>query len=249
MSDGAPSFLSVIEGEGRASEAAIIRHDHHAFEDWPGANGRIHDVVEFVDPMDSNRRVTAIYADKEGIERVTGTDLVYYRHHEPGFVLVQYKRMEHNPSAPNGQGWGYRPDRQLDIEIERMRRIAVAGGAADISAFRLSPEPFYLKLVPWTLDRPEGNRLAKGMYFPLGLFELLLTSPDILGPMKGKRIGWHNARRHLTNTEFVGLLRQGWIGSTGDTTATIADLLEEILANDRGAVVVRNETPRGAVQQ
>ena len=36
--------------------------------------------------------MSIFYADKEQLERQTGTDLIYYRHHRAGFILVQYKR-------------------------------------------------------------------------------------------------------------------------------------------------------------
>ena len=54
-----------------------------------------------------------LYADKEGPERVTGTDPIYFSAHTPGYVLVQYKRMEHIETQPDETVWLYRPDAQL----------------------------------------------------------------------------------------------------------------------------------------
>ena len=242
--DMAAPFLSSFDSTD-TSEASMIRHDHNRLDDWVHVDGQIHDVVEFIDPNDPHRRVTAIYADKEGIERVTGTDLVYYRHHDAGFVLVQYKRMTRESSVSPGTAWGYRPDRQLQIEIDRMNTISVASTPANLSEWRLSPEPFYMKLVQADMARPEGHRLVKGMYFPLTLFELLQGDSSILGPKNGKRIGWHNARRYLTNGAFIALLREGWIGSMGATTSAISDLVNGVLAQGRGAVIVRDDTDLG----
>lgn len=225
------------------SEASVIRHDMAHFGDWELTDGRVHDVVQFIDPEDPRRRVSVLYADKEDLERVTGTDLIYYREDNPSFVLVQYKRMRRASRSKPGEEWGYRPDPQLFTEIERMRKIDRSGQATDVDGWRLSAEPFYFKLIEDSKLRPEHNRLVRGMYFPLDLFELVLKDPRIRGEKDGRRIGWHNARRYLTNTEFLLLLQKSIIGSTGVTTTQLSDLINQVLAGGRGAVVVRDETP------
>ena len=83
-------FLSGL-GRRRVSEAATIRHDATAFDEWLPEQATHFDMATFRDPEDPARKVTVFYADKEALERQTGTDLVYYRHHRPGFILVQYK--------------------------------------------------------------------------------------------------------------------------------------------------------------
>ncbi|WP_340537877.1 hypothetical protein [Nocardioides sp. GXZ039] len=220
-----------------ASEASIIRHDAHAFEEWVPGEARILDAVEFQDPDDPARRLVTLYADKENMETVTGTDLVYYRVHQPGWVLVQYKRMSRNKKAAGGEQWIYRPDEQLDEEIERMRRVpaSVLGPSAD--DWRLNAEPFWVKLVADDKARPLNRRLLPGMYFPLSYFERLLADPRILGPRGGRALGWHNSGRRIDNTHFTVLLRDGWIGSSGATTAQVAALVEAALLGDRTATV------------
>lgn len=224
------------------SEAALIRHDSTHLDDWTNIDGRIQDVIEFYDPDDPYRRVTAIYADKEPLEQQLGTDLVYYRHNNPGYVAVQYKRMKREPTESDPTKAVYRPDSQLDEEIERMRRIQAQPGSVEIEDWRLSTEPFYIKLCDGLMSRPQNNRLVMGMYFPLGLFEILLESPQVLGPKGGKAIGWHNAGRYLSNGEFVELLKHGWIGSAGATTAGIAAIVNASLARKRSVTVIIDET-------
>ncbi|MET3935657.1 hypothetical protein [Arthrobacter sp. OAP107] len=239
-SDGAP-FLSGLK-LGGTSEASLIRHDATQFEDWLRVEGQIHDVVEFIDPQDSNRKMTIAYADKEPLERITGTDLVYFRHENPGYVLVQYKRMKRRSGDGGPLEWMYRPDRQLAEEIRRMRQISVNGSGQGVDQWRLSQEPFYLKLCEDDMKRPEGGKLTKGMYFPLGLFEEILESPRILGPKGGKGIGWHNAQRWLSNTSFIELLREGWIGSVGDVTQQVTALVQAALEGDRGVILARDDS-------
>ena len=239
-SDNAP-FLSGLN-VGGTSEASLIRHDATQFEDWLRVEGQIYDVVEFVDPNDANRKMTIAYADKEPLERVTGTDLIYYRHQNPGYVLVQYKRMKQRSGEGPPLEWLYRPDSQLTEEIRRMRQISVSGTSRGVDQWRLSQEPFYIKLCEDLMDRPEGRKLTKGMYFPLGLFEEILESPKILGPRGGKGIGWHNAQRWLSNTGFIELLREGWIGSFGDVTVHVTALVQRALEGDRGVILARDDS-------
>lgn len=239
-SDGAP-FLSGLNLAG-TSEASLIRHDATQFEEWLRVEGQIYDVVEFIDPDDSNRKMTIAYADKEPLERVTGTDLIYYRHENPGYVLVQYKRMRRRSGDDHPLEWLYRPDGQLTEEVRRMRQISVSGTSQGVDQWRLSQEPFYLKLCEDEMERPEGGKLTKGMYFPLGLFEEILESPKILGPRGGKGIGWHNAQRWLSNTGFIELLREGWIGSVGDVTVQVTALVQSALDGDRGVILARDDS-------
>lgn len=239
-SDGAP-FLSGLN-LGGTSEASLIRHDATQFEGWLRLEGQIYDVVEFIDPDDSNRKMTIAYADKEPLERVTGTDLIYFRHENPGYVLVQYKRMKRRTGEGDPLEWLYRPDGQLTEEIRRMRQISLSGTSRGVDQWRLSQEPFYMKLCEDDMERPEGGKLTKGMYFPLGLFEEILDSPKILGPRGGKGIGWHNAQRWLSNTGFIELLRDGWIGSVGDVTVQVTALVQNAFEGDRGVILARDDS-------
>lgn len=237
-------YLSAFANRIASSEATLIRHDQSHFDDWQRIDGEIYDVLEFVDPDNSARRVTVLYADKEGLERVTGTDLIYYSAHSPGFVLVQYKRMENVAQDDDEEGgWLYRPDGQLGREIERMKRLKTASTHTSDLDWRLSSEPFYMKLVQSTLARPRGGKLARGMYFPLSLFELVLKSKSVQGPRGGVAIGWNNVQRYLTNTDFVRLVQGGWIGSQGQQTVDIADVINASIGIGRGVVAVRDDTP------
>lgn len=234
-------FLSGLD-EGGTSEAAIIRHDATHFEGWALTDTPVHDVVTLHDPAQPRRTVTVVYTDKEPLEKLTGTDLIYYRNTNPGFVLVQYKRMERLPKENTLAEWGYRPDAQLEKDFERMREWRSEESISNPDEWRLSQEPFYFKLVENNMRRPEGNKLVKGMYFPRPLFELLQDSDRIKGPRGGKIIGWQNAERYLEKDEFVSLLQRGWIGSAGDVTQRLNSIVKHALDRKRGVFVVRDDT-------
>jgi hypothetical protein len=107
---------------------------------------------------------------------------------------------------------------------------------------RLSSGPFYIKLVDPDIARPEGNRLSTGMYFPLELFEMVRQDENVKGKRGGVAIGWHNAMRYLTNGEFISLVGGSWIGTRGGASTELSDLIRATLANNRGLVVVVDES-------
>lgn len=233
-------FISSIKRVHSASEASILRHDAENMPDWLPSGSEFFDVWNYVDPEDSGRRVSVFYADKEPLERLTGTDLIYYRHELNAFVLVQYKRLA--PSSPDRRP-SYRPDDQLRIEIERMKALDLAPSKAkSLADFRLSQEPFYFKLVDPESTRPEANRLSTGLYYPLEAFELLLIESSSQGPRGGTYIDRANARRYLSNTEFVSLVQQGWIGTATAASANLVRIVAEKLDASHGLVVVVDES-------
>lgn len=236
QTEAAP-FLNAIPADATGtSEASIIRTDSRAFADWIPSEATIHDVVTFRDPRQARRQVTVMYADKERAEQVLGTDLIYYRTERPGYVVVQYKRMRHYHRDTKAR-WRYRPDEQMEKEIQRMRSLVVSPIAKDADEWRLTPDPFFFKLVPDLRARPPEHRLSEGIYLPLGYLEVLLMSPTL-----GKTIGYHNAGRWLTNTQFIELMISGFIGSTGMLTDDLTKLIAESLQANRGAIVVRDDS-------
>ena len=232
--DASRPFLRSVTA-AQPSEAARVRHDASRFCDWLPVNDERYDVWRFEDPTDSNRKVTVLYADKEPLELVTGTDLIYYREESGAFVLVQYKRMVKENST---QEPVYRPDQQLEMELARMRAPALSKSEpTGVANFRLSQEPFYIKLLDPESIRPGKNRLAKGMYFPVSLFDLVRSSDEVRGPRGGPRVTWQTAQRYLTNSDFLTLLKGSWIGSQGSDTNIISELIQRALDRGRAAVI------------
>lgn len=221
----------------RVSEPAMIRHDSTAFDGWLAEQAQQFDAETFRDPRDPARKVTVLYADKEALERQTGTDLLYYRHYRPGFILVQYKRMR---SDRPGSTPTYYPDPQLQTEIDRYRSLPVPDAAASVEEWRLTEDAYFVKLVRDDVGKRAENRLVLGMYLPLGLVDLLLHEGQ-----DGRRPrGWsmESIDTYLSNTEFLHLAKQGYIGTRGATSEQLKELIGGSLDDGRGVVVAVDQT-------
>ncbi len=242
--DASTPFLAGL-AEASTSEASIIRSDFRSFGDWQLADSDVHDVVHFVDARDPRRRMTVVYADKEHLEVTTGTDLIYFRHDDPAFLLVQYKRMQIDHRLPAKEAWGWRinpDDEQLQVELGRMQALRASSQPTSVADWRLTAEPFFFKLVEGSKMRSRDERLARGMYLPLDLLEILLEDPTVRGPRGGVRLGWHNAQRYLSTTQFVNLLQNGFIGSRGVDTRKLSEYVQKTLEQGRGVLLARDET-------
>lgn len=159
----------------RTTEASVLRHEAATFDGWLATEADNFDVTTFQDPTNGARRMSIFYADKERLERQTGTDLIYYRHHRPGFILVQYKRMRKSPS---GRAATYFPDEQLRKELARAKALPRPSAAMHPNEWRITEDSFFIKLVADDLARPTANKLVRGMYLPGSLVELLLASSE-----------------------------------------------------------------------
>lgn len=222
----------------RTSEAATIRHDFTSFDEWLRRHADRFDFATFQDPSDTARRVTVFYADKEALERQTGTDLLYYRHHRPGFILVQYKRMR--ASERPGTSATYYPDDQLLTELNRYRGLPLAAEPATVEEWRLTDDAYFVKLVRDDLRKAHENKLVWGMYLPIGLVDLLLKESA-----EGHRPkGWstESTATYLSNQEFLLLAKQGYIGTRGATTEHLMRIVQGSFDDGRGVVLTVDET-------
>ena len=242
--DGDVPFLQGWN-QRRISEPAMIRHDSTSFDEWLPNHANRFDTATFQDPSDPARRVTVFYADNEALERQTGTDLLYYRHHRPGFILVQYKRMR--VSEGRGSSATYYPDDQLHAEISRYRALPIAAQAATVEEWRLTNDAYFIKLVRDDLRKRRENKLVRGMYLPLGLVDLLLNESN-----EGRRPkGWstESVTTYLSNEEFLQLAKQGYIGTRGATSDHLKRIVQGSFDDGRGVVLTVDETdPQRAIR-
>ncbi|MFT4263705.1 MAG: hypothetical protein QM572_10015 [Nocardioides sp.] len=222
----------------KASEAANIRYDATVFDGWLEAEADHFDVHTFRDPSQPGRQVTIFYADKEDLERQTGTDLLYYRHHRPGFILVQYKRLR-RPDRGDGAPT-YFPDDQLTTELARYRALPRPGPPKTVDDWRLTEDAFLVKLVRDDLAKPPANTLTWGMYLPISLVELLLT--DAATGRRPKGWSAEALDTYLSNTEFLQLAKQGYIGTRGATTEHLTALIRGSFEAQRGIIVAVDQT-------
>lgn len=241
--DGSVPFLTGL-ARRRTTEASILRHDASALDGWLSKQSRQFDVTTFQDPTNNARRMSIFYADKEQLERQTGTDLIYYRHHRPGFILVQYKRMR---TIANNREATYYPDDQLRKELTRFKALPRAATARHPNEWRLTEESFYVKLVADDLARPVANKLVRGMYLPGSLVDLLLASGDRDEIPRG----WSskNLTTYLSNEEFLQLAKQGYVGTRGATTDEITRLIQSAFTEDKGVIVAVDQTDPTQVER
>ncbi|CAH2900329.1 MAG: hypothetical protein PCALPYG88_4262 [uncultured Paraburkholderia sp.] len=163
--------------------------------------------------------------------------------------MVQYKCMERAKDTPEASAV-YRPDERFDAELGRMIEFRnttedqwqIANGK---STYRLSGDGFFFKLCSRTQLEVLSEALLPGMYLAREHVQAVLADPAALGPRGGRQITFENTARHLSNTLFAELLRDGWIGTRGVSSAQVADIVGTSLSAGR-AVVVARARPVGA---
>ncbi|MEU5786000.1 hypothetical protein [Micromonospora lupini] len=134
-------------------------------------------------------------------------------------------------------GWTYRGDPQLTAQLRSMRVLEVGKQPGTVGQYRLSTQPHYLKVVRPSDYDGQSAELMKGLYLPLDLVGLMHESAaDTTMGGGNLRITWDDERwptqRHLNNTDFTQLFRDGWIGSYGTTSDEIRSWLEPLFDAD-----------------
>jgi hypothetical protein len=240
-SDQVP-FLEGLH-EFRVPEDRMVEHDVRVFGNWRLLRSGALGMAQFTDGV---RQLTVMNVNRAGVEHALGVDLVYYHHDYNSYVVVQYKRM--TPRA-NGSGHEFRPNGQLRVELERMRKFVGARqpAPASVDTFRLDDRFAYLKLCPSTAREAFSHELIHGMYLPIDYWDVLMASPRVLGPHGGLCVNYDNVGRYLNNTSFIALVSSAWIGSRGVPTARITNIIRASIAT-RSLVLAeaRGKRVRGA---
>jgi len=226
-------------------EDQIVNHDLGVFGDWEvvaqSAVGAVHFQRDGVG-------VTVVNVNRTPVEEVLGVDLLYFHEVYRSFVLVQYKRFEDD--REDGLGPVYRPDEALEGELELMRQIVpTPPDPVDQLSYRLGPGVCYLKLCKSVRFDPYSRDLIAGMYLPLEYFDA--CEPTARGPRGGRAYGYSTIPRHLNNTQFIDLVQDGWIGSSGALSDELQALVESLIERGRSVLLasgsgVRGRPPRAA---
>lgn len=191
---------------------------------------------------DTSERLTVILANRLPLEEQTGTDLIYFNETYQSFVMVQYKAMEREDRRVGPAEAVYRlPNAQLKEEIDRMDTVLSALKACapntDIGGFRLTENPFFLKLCSRLIFNPDDVGLVPGMYLPLDYWKLLERDPCIQGPKGGLRITYDNAQRHFDNTAFTTVVSKAWVGTTPSQSQVLQDVIRATLATGKAVAI------------
>ena len=181
-----------------------------------------------------NVNLTVLLINRQPLEELTGADLIYYNETFKTFILIQYKALEKEGSAHVFR----LPNENLEKEIKRMNAMGVELGKLgdripEPKGFRLDSNPFFLKFCPRSAKAATATDLFHGFYIPLGYFEALASSKELEGPKGGKLLSYDNVQRWLTNTDFIPLVRNGWIGTTPAQSGVLRKVIEQTLAAGR----------------
>ena len=215
-------------------EEVLSRYDASRFPGWQPLTGNRVDWTLFTD---GNRSLRVGDVNATKLERILGVDLIYRHLDSDTFVLVQYKKMTRDAHRK----WSYRPDAQLDAELERMRKVdtTAVDAAANPATWRLYPRGCFLKLVrPPEFFDPTSDRLLSGIYLPLLYLDELFAAHE---ESRRPHLGYNTVDRYMTAELFVALVREGWIGTRGVTTRAIQTLVGAAVGAQR-SVIIAEET-------
>ena len=229
--DTAVHFLEGVGGIPLSEDQAIVQ-DAQLFGDWPQlAPGPIAARFE-----KGQRTLSVFVANRVALEHVLGVDLIYYSHDFDSYVLVQYKRMRRR----SGSRWEYRPDANLASELRRMRKAAklvattTKGGPLN---YRFGANFCFLKFCEGEAQSISSTELARGLYIPLGLWDMLRSGRRLRGPRGGTAVTYDNVGRWINNTLFIELVDQCWVGTSGLTSDKVGDIVKTAL-RAKGMVVM-----------
>jgi hypothetical protein len=82
--------------------------------------------------------------------------------------------------------------------------------------------------------------MIEGMYVNFDLWEILIESKEAIGKKGGIRISNRRTKRYLNNSEFITLLKGGWIGSNGITSDNLTQIIKDSLEGKNSVVLAHS---------
>jgi hypothetical protein len=159
--------------------------------------------------------------------------------------MLQYKAMEKGADGPE---FRWRPEDQPDEEISRMEELLdslkiLPPDVAPVS-FRLHTNPFFLKLCSRLDFNPDDKGLSKGMYLPLDFWKCLATDTATEGPQGGRLITYDNVGRRLSNSEFIMLVANAWVGTTVPQSVVLERVIRSVMETGKTVTfAIKTERP------
>lgn len=232
------SFLDGLRGV-RTIEDQLIAHDAATFS---GADETRFTAIGAVF-LFGGRSLEVFNFNRTRVEHATGADLLYFNPKHNAWTLVQYKSMERNESSLDKEAI-YRPDDTFDKEIEEMNRFRAEipdswVPTEGVNGYRLSGDGFFFKFCSRIQLEVLSEALMPGMYLPREYLIALLDDPAARGERGGRLVSFKNTGRHLTNSLFSDLLRDGWIGTRGVSSAKVAEIVRRSVESGRSLTLAR----------
>lgn len=231
----AGSVLDLLDSEP-LHEQDLIRRDQNAFQDLLAA-----DAISVRFKGAAGREVRVHVYDKKPLETLLGIDLLIYLEEYQTFVMLQYKTM-HRQEQLEGQPWSYLVDSQLNQQLTAMataehRMTQMPARPSAIRDWRLREEAFFFKFCQTVKPEARDEALSPGITMCRSHLEAFLALSDSDGPRGGKRVGYDNCPRYLNNTQFVDLVREGWVGCGPQGFAFMHEVLKASQSGGRAAVL------------
>lgn len=228
------SKVELVEGKATALGRVSIMEDsvvEHVARSVPGYSLIHSDVTGRALFEKGEDQLEVFTANRRDLEHCFGVDLIYVNLTKQNVVMLQYKMLQPEGKVDEDTDWIYRPDSQLDIEIDRMKAFA-ATHVPGPKEFRLNPQVFYLKFI-----KRDAALSNSGIIMPLDHFETVRADKSFKGPKKGLRLSYKTLNgRYLRQTPFLDLVKCGYIGAHAQTSTELRVLIEAILDGNKAIV-------------
>lgn len=230
------SVLDVGDGQEtalagyRIHEDAVIEHDTRVISGFGLSKSDLTGRAIF---RKDSEMLEVITANRRPLENALGIDLIYLNAIKQNIVMVQYKMLESSRTAEQTD-WLYRPDKQLEEEISRMKRFSNSHVPGPLE-YRINPQVYYLRFV-----RRDAELGRQAVTMPIDHFKTLRNDPECKGPKGAFRISYDTlGGRYLRQEGFLDLLRSGYIGAYAQEAGDLTNLIQNIIRNDRAVVAAK----------
>ncbi|WP_411134726.1 hypothetical protein [Streptomyces sp. C10] len=220
------------------TEASLMEHDTRFFGGW-SAGGYPQMRCDIQVFTDGARRLEIANVNATKVEGRLGTDLIYYHHGTHSFTLVQYKKL-----GPRKQPMYVGPSDRLHGQLDRLEAVSKRSLSPSVARdWRLSNDHCFIKLAHWTEEDSAGDGApASGMILPVPYVRLLLEDPTTVTSGAGRNLGYEQVERYLTNTQFIQLVQDGFIGSVGVDVQTLREIVDERVEQGNGVMVAAEDS-------
>lgn len=232
-----PPFLRGLENSELREDRMLI-HDSKIFANWESVPVRPDITAQY---RQGDKTLTIQNYNREKIEEQLGVDLLYYNHFYKSYILIQYKRL----LFEGGREVFRLSERNYMKEYERMTKLqSYLDSSSNENSSSNEPNDYrihnglcYFKLCEKTALNYSSSEMIKGMYIPLDFWDELIKSDSTTGKSGGKLITYDNVGRYFNNTNFIELVKNGWIGSDIKQGRELEKIIIEILNSGRSLVL------------
>jgi hypothetical protein len=230
------TFAISIELATRGSEDDYITDDTTGFLDWDRSLQSRQGWWEF---RKGDRRLHLKNINVSTAESRTGADLVYVSRDPDTVVLVQYKLLER---LADGEPI-FRHEGRLAGQIARMLSFSPdqPDRSMDEAEARLGVDFAFVKFILPAAAPYLVQDLPEGRYLPADAVRRMLANPD-RGPGDG-RVHFVYRRRYIDGESFSQLVRDRWVGSTGEATNLLLNIFGVQPSEQRVPLTIAVEEP------